>query len=285
MGYKMKMQRLLWNKYTNRIFRNRICLDKMLVRKRRINLEWWKQKTNLGDTLAPIIYQWMLEQKNLTCDMKVSKTIHLITVGSLIGQGEYDAVVWGSGILDVINTRRLVKQSKYRKLDVRAVRGPISQFVLEICGYECPAVYGDPAILMPYIYKPKKVEKKYDISIILHHSQDINIPKEYHAINIQTNDYKKFIDEICESKKIISSSLHGIILSEVYKVPAVFLKTGIENEIVKFYDWYFSTKRTNIKFANTIEEAEEMVPMELPELEEMRKNLYNQFPYDLWENV
>ncbi|MBE6782684.1 MAG: polysaccharide pyruvyl transferase family protein [Ruminococcaceae bacterium] len=66
----------------------------------------------------------------------------------------------------------------------------------------------------------------------------------------------KFVEEIKSSEKVISSSLHGIILAETYGVPAVFLNTGgyVDNALIKYYDWYYSTNRWNVKMARTIED-------------------------------
>lgn len=101
---------------------------------------------------------------------------------------------------------------------------------------------------------------------------------------MNTTDYRKVIDQIVNSKKIISSSLHGIILAEAYGIPAVFLNSGMDNEKMKFFDWYLSTGRTEIKVANSLDEALHMKPMSLPNLNGMRMKLIRSFPYDLWEN-
>ncbi len=58
----------------------------------------------------------------------------------------------------------------------------------------------------------------------------------------------------------------------------------MDNALIKYYDWYYSTNRWNVKMARTIEEAIEMEPMPLPELKNMRETLMNAFPFDLWEN-
>ena len=81
---------------------------------------------------------------------------------------------------------------------------------------------------------------------------------------------------------VISSSLHGIILAESYGIPAIFLGQNMEYEIIKFYDWYYSTGRKNVVIANSLDDALQMTPMALPQLEEMQKNLMMAFPNDLW---
>ena len=267
-------------------YRNRRTLDSSAIRKGQVKLEW-VDNGNLGDVLGTVIFEWMLEKKAISKDKLGKESVHLYTCGSLIGVEKFDAVIWGSGVHVVRNVETLLFMKGIMRYDVRAVRGPLTRRILLDCGYQCPEVYGDPAIIMPLIYDTEIMEKKYDVSVILHYYLK---PEEFskyvdHFINIRTTDYKFFIKEIKASKKIISSSLHGIILAETYGVPAVFLNTGgyVDKALIKYYDWYYSTNRWNVKMARTIEEAIEMEPMPLPELDEMRRKLMENFPYDLWE--
>ena len=252
--------------------------------KKQVNLEWWSQKVNVGDYLAKVIFEYMMDRNGIKNDVKMKKTIHLMTVGSLIGMYDFDAVVWGSGVHCMENVRRIYKQSKYRKYDVRLVRGPITQEFLKSAGYSVPELYGDPAVIMPDIYTPR-CEKEYNTSVILHLSQKglLETDQDVHFIDVATNNYQAFIDQIVKSKKVISSSLHGIILAESYGVPAVFLSQGMSGELMKFYDWYFSTGRRTIKVAESFDEAIQMTPMELPDLCILRDNVYKTFPIDLWK--
>lgn len=271
-------------KLKRKFFRNRMSITGDEVKSKRVNLEWWNKKKNLGDVLSPVVCEWMLASRGISLEQETTETKHLFGIGSVIGMGNFDAVVWGSGVHTFKTIKDVVEQRKYRKYDIRAVRGPITASVLEACGYQCPKVYGDPAVLMTEVYYPTEVEKKYKISAILHiEHQNIEKPDDIHYIDMNTIDYKKVIDEIMVSEKIISSSLHGIILAETYGVPAVFLSEGMEDELLKFYDWYYATGRRNVVIANTIQEAIEMFGMELPDLTEMRENLKKTFPFDLWK--
>lgn len=265
------------------LLKNKFCLNGKRVEKRNVNLEWWSESENLGDYLATVIYSWMLRQQHLNENAITKKTYHLLTIGSIIGMGNFDAVVWGSGIHTKETMANVFQRKKSRKYDIRLVRGPITRTILLSAGYACPKNYGDPAILMPKIYN-LNVKKKYKVSVIEHISTK-NSPKKSNInyINIATKDYKKFIKEIKESEYIISSSLHGIILAESYGVPAIFLAKDMDNEKMKFYDWYLSTGRTEIKYASSLDEALSMTPMQLPlKLAEMQKNVFESFPYDLW---
>lgn len=267
------------------LLRNKYKIDNTKICKNTVNLEYWTEAQNIGDSLAPVIYKWMLEQNKIK-EQNAKKTVHLYTIGSILALKKYpsDAVVWGSGIHRFFGVAITARFNRIRKMDIRAVRGPVTAFILESCGLKCPKIYGDPGILMPLIYQGQLPKVKGRVSIIRHYkSADKHNSKDFHYIDTRTDDYKTFIDEICSSEMVISSSLHGIILAESYGIPAIFLQENMDKELIKFYDWYYSTHRKNIKFAYSVEDAMSMLPMELPNnLETMRKDLMEAFPVDLW---
>lgn len=266
------------------VFRNKYCRYGKPAKKKRVNLEYFDSEVNLGDVLSPVICNWMLNKSALSFDKKTARTHHLMAVGSILGgNGFFDATVWGSGIKGFNQIASLSKRRYFQKLDIRSVRGPLTREALIACGYKCPEVYGDPAVLMPRIYNPY-VEKSCEIGVVLHFKHNVVLPADVKNINICTDNYKKFINDLCCCKKIISSSLHGIILAEAYGVPAVFLAEGRDSEMFKYYDWYYSTGRKNVKMAFSLEEAIKMAPMELPALSKMQNDVSSAFPYDLWNS-
>lgn len=267
-------------------------LDRPIVKKR-VNLFWTgtyngkiTDHENLGDYLSCIIVESILRDKGLQLDNETDKTYCLYAVGSVIGWGYQDAVIWGSGLLNGKNALRCLRQ----KLDIRAVRGPCTRYILLRYGIDCPEVYGDPACLLPKYYYPK-VEKKYRYSLILHHNselrnrQDVKSfmeKRQIHYIEIMTTDYKKFVQEILQSETVISSALHGIILAESYKVPTIFLREQL-NQDIKFDDWYFSTGRYDYKYVTRLEDALSCDESYVPDIKNMQRNLIESFPYDLWK--
>ena len=264
--------------------RNKCILrdERFSIKNGKVNLHYWKfgrKSENLGDYLSSVVVDFMKEYYALD-DSYSCKTKHLYAIGSILQAGRQNATVWGSGFLDPL-THRLSKYMKYfRKLDIRIVRGPNTRKHLLKLGYKCPEIYGDPAILMPLIYKGCCVDKTREYTVIKHYT-DVT-PSEY-SLNILTNDYKTFIDTILESKLVISSSLHGIILAEAYGVPAILYKPdNAQTTLFKFEDYYFSTNRFEFPVAKSIEEALTLTPCALPELSEIQNNLIKTFPKDLW---
>ncbi len=254
------------------------------AKKNRVNLNYWNESENLGDTLSPVVVNYMLDQKGINPDKEVSSRKHLYAVGSVLTAGIQDATVWGSGVLNASLGYRLEK----RNLDVRAVRGPLTRAILMDYGYNVPSVYGDPAILLPEIYSPVKIDKDCRYGLIIHKDYDLskalqsdlakNIVKK---LDICTADYKKFIDQLNSVEVVISSSLHGVILAEAYGIPAVLLKPQID--IVKYLDYYYSTGRLNFPVADSVEEAMKTKPVDLPDLRKLKNDLRAAFPFDLYE--
>ena len=267
------------------------------ARRNRINLNWaplckyylggfacTKKKSdvqNFGDYLAIPIYDYMLKHFELDRNRRVCGTKHLYTIGSIILMGYQDATIWGSGILESEPEGLIWSRNKYRKLDVRCVRGPETKRRLQENGIDVSkCMFGDPGVLLPLIYKPKEYENKKDYSVILHESfRDKNVEN---SIDIYTADWKDTIDQIYNSKLVISSSLHGVIVAEAYGVPAILLDKIVNNDRFKYNDYYYSTGRYDYPVCKSVEEGLSMAVPKVPDLSELQKNLLESFPVDLW---
>jgi pyruvyltransferase len=257
---------------------------KCKAKKNRVNLNYWDDKPNLGDAISPIVVEYLLKQKNLSLDMSVQKTKHLYAIGSVISAGIQDCTVWGSGVLYTTLGYRI----KDRDLDIRSVRGPMTRMLLMEYGYVVPEIYGDPAIFMPEIYKPSNVQKSYKYGIVDHkngskHLNDLSgLDGNYILIDIKTRDYKKFIDDLVSVEYVISTSLHGIILAESYGIPAILVQPDFS--LFKYYDWYCGTGRSQFAIHKNLKDIKVLDFMEVPDLTEIRENVRNAFPYDLFMN-
>lgn len=242
-----------------------------------VNLNYWQEALNLGDALSPVIVSHMLSKKGLSLSMRTEKTYHLYAVGSVLTAGMQDAVVWGSGVLNASITERL----RHRQLDIRAVRGPLTRCVLRDYGYQVPEVYGDPAIFLSDIYHPDVMIKKARYGLILHKDDQ---RQRAHAdclmISIQTNDYRRFVQQLLSVEMIISSSLHGIILAETYGIPAVLWAP--QKDYLKYDDYYYSTGRLTYPVLNDWQELNTIQPPPLPDFTVMKAQLEKAFPYDLF---
>jgi len=267
--------------------RNRfVLLEAKRAKNKIVNINY-SNIPNLGDQISPIIVNYMLSKKAISPDTPISKTRHLCAIGSVLTAGIQDCTVWGSGVLNAKLTYRL----KRRKLDVRAVRGPITRAVLMDYGYKIPQVYGDPAIFMPDIYTPLNIKKTNRFGLIFHFAE-VDDKSSYLSknteglyanikhIDISTSDYKTFVDNILSVDIVISQSLHGIILAEAYGIPSILLQP--KSSYLKYSDWYFSTGRLEFPVANSVSEAVKITPPAIPDLTQLKKDLTASFPYDIY---
>lgn len=269
-------------------FRNSFILFNITAKAKnnRVNLNYWWEKPNLGDDLSHVIVEYMLSLRNIPFDKPVHGRKHLYAVGSIITAGIQDCTVWGSGVLFATMLNRV----KGRKLDIRSVRGPVTRIMLTDMGYDVPEVYGDPVIILPDIYTPTKVEKKYKYGVIVHKDQKFTSyddeeflkREDVLLIDIRTRDYKGFVDKVVCCEKIISSSLHGIIISESYGVPALMHQPTVE-PLLKYCDWYYSTGRMTFPIAHNLNEVLTIETPTIPDLTELKRNQEKAFPYDLYE--
>ena len=224
------IKKIIKNKYYKMLFfikQNQI--RKNSLSKKYANVEvFYDPKRNIGDTLNPLLFEYLKNYFSLS-GVTRKKYIVLLMIGSIIGYVDLDCSIWGSGILEPDHINH-INSTKYIKRKFYAVRGPLTRKALIDIGYNVPEVYGDPAILLPKIYYPRGVTKKYKVSVIPHFVDKTKKCENLHYINVLTDDYKSFIDEVLSSEIVISSSLHGIIIAEAYGVPAIWLKNNKLNE-------------------------------------------------------
>lgn len=163
------------------------------------------------------------------------------TVGSIIKRVHKNSIVWGSGI---IKHDEEVAEAKFL-----AVRGPRTRKRLLELGYDVPKKYGDPAVLLADIID-NTVEQKYELGIIPHYldyeavyDRFKNEPR-IKVIALETNDVVSTTFEILECEAIVSSSLHGIVVPQCFKILAlwVIFSEKLSGDNTKFYDYFESVE-------------------------------------------
>lgn len=206
---------------------------------------------NLGDELNYYILRELAGRpvSNLIdiCKWGYKGKSDLLFIGSLVEDFTTpNTIIWGSGAL-YGGDRPLRNKPK----EVRAVRGKLTREYLLRNGVDCPEVYGDPALLCPMVYMPE-TDMKYELGIIPH-IDDLDHPaikalEKQGAHIIHITGYKHWhdvIDEICQCEVIASSSLHGLILADAYKIPNVWitLKGELLGGDFKFRDYFSGVGR------------------------------------------
>jgi pyruvyltransferase len=212
-------------------------------------LYYWRKSSrvaNFGDYAGPYLYAKITGRRART---RLEGEHHWVTVGSLMSYQHLTphSRVWGSGMLRA--------GARFpRPLSIAAVRGPFTRQRCLAQGYTCPAVYGDPALLLPRLYQPA-VHKRYHVGIILHHREvpPTIIPPGICYITLTHADgddqaFERVIDQIAKCRLIASSSLHGIIVAHAYGIPALWCQFAkpVGPDTVKFLDYYHGIGVTEV---------------------------------------
>jgi pyruvyltransferase len=216
-----------------------------------IRLYWWseifiqkKPQENYGDLLGKYLVeklsgkkaQWVRAPK---FNVRNYFQPLYVSIGSVLAHINTYCIVWGSGINH--------KEESIARGTFLAVRGPLSRKHLLELGYECPEVYGDPALLLPLYFDPE-IHKEYRLGVIPH-INDLKQVKELYKdrpsiqiIDFNTNDIEKTTKQILACEHILSSSLHGLIVAHAYGIPAVQVQFSdrIFGDGVKYHDYFLS---------------------------------------------
>lgn len=191
---------------------------------------------NAGDLVTPYLLDaWKIPYRHVP----QAKPGKLLGCGSILRFAQREDIVWGSGIIARSNVF-------HPEATFLAVRGPLTRKRVLALGGKCPPVFGDPALLFPRIYKPKK-RGGAGRGVVLHYCDWRNErirsrwPQEQ-LICPLTSDPRKFIDRLCRFDEIVSSSLHGIIFAHAYGIPARWLRVSdsLGGDDVKFADYLLS---------------------------------------------
>ena len=186
-------------------------------------------------------------------------------IGSIIGW--YDTanlIIWGSGAIKHDTLLRQVPKK------ICSVRGEKSKEYLINHGIKCPCKYGDPALLISKYYSPKPSRRRYRLGIIPHY-MDLDNPiistflnRHDDVLLIDLVNYKKWTDipdQIASCDCIISSSLHGLIVSDSYSIPNVWI--SFSDQLIggefKFLDYFSSVQRAETRTQiSSLREIEEL---------------------------
>lgn len=215
---------------------------------------------NFGDDIVYDIVKYLIDDPlkkvlNLNSIMfkKYIKAKNYVVVGSVIDIGSCNSntVVYGAGIM------KSEIEMTTKPSEIIAVRGPLSRNYLINNGVHCPKIYMDSAFILKNLYKPNKL-KKYKVGIIPHTYED-NLPileeltKSFtNSVVISMKNYvtwRDVVDKMNECELILSSSLHGLIISDVYGIPNKQIKifTKEKNKEVKFKDYFLGVGRRDME--------------------------------------
>lgn len=163
----------------------------------------------------------------------------VIGIGSVIAIPKNSkAHIWGSGIIK--------KDDLINKANFYAVRGVYTQKRLKELHLPVPNIIGDPALLLPLVFVAN-IKKKFKLGIIPHFIHYENVNNQFCDDSILIinllDPIEKIITEIVSCECTISTSLHGIIVSQAYKIPSLWYEISekpLSGDNIKFHDYFSS---------------------------------------------
>lgn len=183
----------------------------------RVSSFWWNSVTNWGDRLSPLLLNRFA---HVETEWSPVDAAEVVCVGSILGnlvKPKYTGVILGSG--------KLFENGIVPPLaKILALRGPLTAR-----GLKGQFTLGDPGLLADELVTVD--EKLYELGLVPHWSdhQLANDPRflQYDPIIIHSNgDPLTIIRTIGACRKIVSSSLHGLILADAFNIPRRFEATA-----------------------------------------------------------
>ncbi|GIT91409.1 hypothetical protein JANAI62_18660 [Jannaschia pagri] len=207
----------------------------------RVKLFWWEEPHpgNLGDIINPYIVEKLTGRP----PKFAPRGVGMCAIGSVIKWAKSGTPVWGSGSPHENDT--LAPDAVYH-----AVRGPYTRDLVLRNGGTCPEVYGDAGWFLPILYRPD-VKKTHKTGLILHFQHEeapLDVSPDIRRIDIRRLGYDEieaFLDEMLSCERIVSTSLHGVIIAQAYGIPACLgtvtnAQQQIHGDGIKFKDYYAS---------------------------------------------
>lgn len=185
---------------------------------------------NVGDLLTP----WFMQRAGVVPEYAPpSERGKVIGAGSTARFARAGDQVWGAGMLS--RKDQLCADALWL-----AVRGPITRDALRTRGADA-RVIGDPALLSPRLFHPE-IDKQFAVGYVPHY-RDVAAWKrdKLSPLISPLTDVDGFITDLLACERIVSSSLHGLILAHAYGLPATQVRsTRLAGDGVKFDDYFAS---------------------------------------------
>jgi pyruvyltransferase len=226
---------------------------------------WWIGHQNFGDQLTPLL---LARFSDTLVHWAPFKDADMVLVGSNLDvlPSKWRGIIAGAGKL------RESTQPDFSRTTILGLRGPLT--AKGVKGNYC---LGDPGLLADELVT---VDKEYDLGIVPHWSDtDLENRPEFkrydpHLIR-PGGDPLDVIREIGRCRKIISSSLHGIIVADAFGIPRRTEMTTLfkrEGGDFKFRD-YNASVGVDFEIGVTQEAPRYMVQDRQQELYDMLQDL------------
>lgn len=251
---------------------------------------WWRKKSqpnlrNFGDEMSAEI---ILDLWGRRCVRATPRRCEIAGAGSIIeilqknSHGNH-INVWGSGFI------REGAAAADNNLHFYAVRGPHS---LDRLMANKKTAVGDPGLLASLVYTPSE-KPMHRVGIVVHYADKNQsmlqkICESDNCIIIDPLDTPSEVVKLITScELVLSSSLHGLIVADSFKIPNYWIKLtdNLRGGSYKFQDYYASTRRKlvpqDITIIGSDSEIDKLIRQYAPvsDLKTLQRKLIQSFPY------
>jgi hypothetical protein len=183
-----------------------------------VKLFWWNARPNFGDAIAPLLLQRFAHLESVWATPGYA---NVVSVGSVL---EAVPALWNGYVL---GSGKLYPDSRLNlygpAIQVLALRGPLTAK-----SWAGNCAIGDPGLLADELL-PEPPERVYDLGIVPHWSDRTLVgDKRFHGNKWKTlvidpaGDPLEVIRSIGQCRKIVASSLHGLIAADAFGIPRRF---------------------------------------------------------------
>lgn len=213
-----------------------------------LQLYWWAGKPNFGDILSKHVVEYISKRPVIwsnpsECDLfavgSILRNVRRAHASPCDGRMPW---VWGSGSMGPH------RADFVKNVQINLVRGPLTATLLGLKMEE----FGDPGLLIADVID-QPIEKDGRIGLVPHHSQvkspwvadALTKTPKLKLIDVRSSDALSVVMDIASCDYVLSSSLHGLIVADSFRVPNTWLNPdGIHSTArFKFYDYALSVKR------------------------------------------
>lgn len=183
----------------------------------------------------------------------------LLAVGSVLHEARGTDVVWGVGV----NSKNRLAFPAGSKIRFLSVRGPLTRSAVLDQGFQCPPIYGDPGLLFPMLFDDEVRKRRAELELAAQRL-GLRMPETIVIPNINDDRFLPYFASpdldngvmivrpnlspftvaayISAAKRVVSSSLHGLVFADVYGRPTTRMISQYEPEF-KYSDYYLGTGR------------------------------------------
>lgn len=217
-------------------------------------LHWLDSVANFGDQMSRDVVSHLSDRPvewgdGDVCDLFAIGSI-MMYAGHWAGKtrnADNPMHVWGTGMLSPLRCAKHMTVLKSDSVVYHALRGPLTGAMLD----NPTRVYGDPGLLVPQIVPQAQSTGK--IGIIPHHSvtlaadvlDEIERDDDLQLIDVGDGPALDVAARICACDRVISASLHGLIVADAYGIPSAWWMPRQIHQTAefKFYDYALAIER------------------------------------------